>query len=180
MKKVYVFLADGFEEVEALTVVDLLRRAQCDVTMVTISDDLMVHGAHDIAVKADCLFEDITESADMLVLPGGLQGTRNLKHHAGLASLVSSYNHDGKFVTAICAAPTILGHFGLLTNKKACCYPNMEEGLLGAEVVFDPVTVDGNIITSRGLGVAIPFALKLIEVLLGPETSEQIKTSIVY
>lgn len=180
MKKIYVFLADGFEEVEALTVVDLLRRAQCDVSMVSVTDTLMVHSAHGIDIKADCLFDDIANDADMLVLPGGLQGTENLKKHTGLASLVSNCNKAGKFIAAICAGPTVLGHYGLLNGKKACCYPNMEEGLLGAAVSFDPVTVDGNLITGRGLGVAIPFALTLIEVLLDPETSEKIKTSIVF
>ncbi len=180
MKKIYVFLADGFEEVEALTVVDLLRRAQCDVSMVSVSGNQMVHSAHGIDIKADCLFDAVTDDADMLVLPGGLQGTANLKKHTGLSALVSNYNKAGKFVTAICAGPTVLGHFGLLTNKKACCYPNMEDGLLGADVSYDPVTVDGNIITGRGLGVAIPFALKLIEVLVGPEVSANVKTSIVF
>lgn len=180
MKKIYIFLADGFEEVEALTTVDLLRRAGGDVHMVSVSGDLCVHGAHGIDVKADCLFEDATDKADMLILPGGMPGTLHLKEHSGLTSLLKSYHESGRFIAAICAAPTVFGHLGLLTGRKACCYPGMESGLTGADVVFDPVAVDGNMITSRGVGTAIPFALTLIETLFGSEKSEEIKASIVF
>lgn len=180
MKKIYVFLADGFEEVEALTTVDLLRRAGGNVHTISVSDNLCVHGAHGIDVKADCLFEDASDTADMLILPGGMPGTLHLKEHSGLTSLLNSYHESNLFIAAICAAPTVLGHLGLLTGRKACCYPGMESGLTGADVVFDSVAVDGNIITSRGVGTAIPFALTLIEILFGSEKSEEIKTSIVF
>lgn len=181
MKKAYIFLADGFEEVEGLTVVDLLRRAGIDTIMVSITEKNSITGAHNIQIIADCIFEytDFREG-DAVILPGGMPGTTHLMNHEGLRSLLKSYDEKGKLVAAICAAPTVLGAAGLLKGKKATCYPGMENKLVDAEFVEERVVQDGNIITSRGVGTAIPFALSLISVLINNETAEKLKKSIVY
>ena len=176
MAKVCVFTADGFEEVEGLTVVDLLRRAGEEVLMVSISDNLSVTGSHGIEIKADVFFEDVDYSTvDLLVLPGGMPGTK----HQGLADLLKEFAASDRKVAAICAAPSVLGGLGILREKKAACYPGFEEKLEGALVFTDPVVKDGNITTSRGLGTAIPFALELISQLEGEVKARQIKKSIV-
>ena len=180
MAKVCVFTADGFEEVEGLTVVDLLRRAGEEVLMVSISDNLSVTGSHGIEIKADVFFDDVDYSTvDLLVLPGGMPGTVHLGEHQGLAELLQSFAASDRKVAAICAAPSVLGGLGILKNKKAACYPGFEEKLEGAQVFTDPVVKDGNITTSRGLGTAIPFALELISQLEGEVKARQIKKSIV-
>ncbi len=137
MKYVCVFLADGFEEIEALTVVDVLRRA-------------------------------------------GVRVDTNLQKHRGLAELLRAQDEEGKWLAAICAAPSVLGGLGVLKGRKACCYPSFEESLTGAEVVEEPAVVDGHVVTGRGMGTAVPFALKLVEVLVGSEKAEQIKESILF
>ena len=181
MSEVCVFLADGFEEIEGLTVVDLLRRAAIETTTVSIMGRKEIHGTHGIVVQADTVFEetDFTDTK-MLVLPGGMPGTTHLKEHKGLEQLILSYQNEGKYLAAICAAPTVFGGLGLLKGKKAISYPSMEEGLTGAEVVRQPVVTDGNITTSRGLGTAIDFALALIAQLRGQETADQIAQQVVY
>ena len=182
-KKAYVFLADGFEEVEALTQVDLLRRAGVDVKMISVTGEKQVFGAHRIAVHSDATIEQMAMSldkADMLVLPGGMLGTLGLKNHKGLESLLRRYYRKGLWLAAICAAPTIFGEFGFLEGRKACCYPGMVDVLKGAEVSYDPVCVDGHIITSRGVGTALTFALEMIAQLLGREKADEIAKSIVY
>ncbi|MBA4701185.1 MAG: DJ-1/PfpI family protein [Ruminococcus sp.] len=181
MKQVSVFLADGFEEIEGLTVVDLLRRAGVDTKMVSITGRLDIHGAHEIIVKADVLFEEQDFSGmDMLVLPGGMPGTTHLQEHRGLKKLLEEQYAQEKYIAAICAAPSILGSLGFLEGRTACSYPAMEEKLTGARVVQSPVAVDGQIITSRGVGTAIPFSLELISKLCGLEKSEEIGKSIVF
>jgi 4-methyl-5(b-hydroxyethyl)-thiazole monophosphate biosynthesis len=181
MANVCVFLADGFEEVEGLTVVDILRRAGQEVYMISVSGDLSVKGAHGIEVKADCAIDCVDFSAmDMLVLPGGMPGTKNLGNCSLLASQLKSFCEKGKWVGAICAAPSVLGDLGLLSGKKAVCYPGFEERLLGAEVTEERVVKDGNIVTSRGVGTAIPFALCLAGCLAGEEKAREIKESIIY
>ncbi|ABX40758.1 DJ-1 family glyoxalase III [Lachnoclostridium phytofermentans] len=180
MAKVYVFLADGFEEIEALTVVDLLRRAGVDVTTVSITENNLVHGAHGIDVMADILFKDDLSEADMLVLPGGGLGTRNLLDHEGLKDLLIDYEKKGRYLAAICAAPSILGTHGLLKGKRAICYPGFEDKLTGAVVTNDKVVVDGKIITSKGAGTSIEFSLELIKILCGEEASNQILNGIQY
>ena len=130
MKKVVVFLADGFEEVEGLTVVDLLRRAGAVVETVSVMGKMQIDGAHGIQVEADELFEKaFFDDAELLVLPGGMPGTLHLKEHKGLADLLCKFNEKGKRIAAICAAPTVFGALGLLKEKAACCYPGMEEQL---------------------------------------------------
>lgn len=181
MKNVSVFLANGFEEIEGLTVVDILRRAGMETKSVSVTNERVVEGAHGICVSADVLFEEMDfRETEMLVLPGGMPGTLNLQEHAGLMKLLSTYKEAGKYVAAICAAPSILGKLGILDGKRACCYPSFEEKLTGAKVVKDPVVLDQNVITSRGMGTAIPFALKLVEVLCGAEKAEEVRKSIIY
>ena len=181
MKQVKVFLADGFEEIEGLTVVDILRRAGIATETVSVMGRTNINGAHNIKVEADVLFENADFSGcDMLVLPGGMPGTLHLKEHQKLAELLVKFDSEKKYVAAICAAPSVLGGLGILNGKKACCYPSFEEALNTEYVVFDPVAVDGNVITSRGMGTAILFALKLTEVLCGAEKAEEIGKSIIY
>lgn len=180
-KKVCVFLADGFEEIEGLTVVDLLRRAEVEVATVSIQETLSVHGAHGIQVQADVMCDEYRyQDADMIVLPGGMPGTLHLRDHAVVKNVISQFDEAKKYIGAICAAPTVLGGAGLLKGRKAVCYPGMEDGLVGAEVLKENVVVDGHIITSRGLGTAIDFALQLIALLSGEEKAAEIETAIVY
>lgn len=181
MANVYVFTADGFEEIEGLTVVDLMRRAGAPVQMVSISDGLAVKGSHGIEIKADTFFEDVDfGEADLLVLPGGMPGTLHLGEHQGLTKLLTETAAQGKRVAAICAAPSVLGGLGLLKGKRAVCYPGFEDKLTGAQVGTEEVVTDGNITTSRGLGTAIPFALELISLLFGQEKAEEIGASVIY
>lgn len=181
MKKISVFLADGFEEIEGLTVVDILRRAGLRVDTVSVTGEWIIRGSHQIDVQADCLFEEMDFSeTDMLVLPGGMPGTRNLMNHKGLQELLRAYHEKGRYIAAICAAPSVFGRLGFLKGRRACCYPSFEEKLEGAEVVQEPVSVDGHIITSRGMGTAIPFALKLTALLCGEEKADEISRSIIF
>lgn len=181
MIKVNVLLADGFEEIEALTVVDLLRRAQIYVGTVSIGEDYQVHGSHGISVQAEDLFDevDFTET-DVLILPGGMPGTTNLKKHEGVRKVVTDFAGNGKIIGAICAAPTVLSDLELLKGKRIACYPTVESEIQGAVIMKAPVVTDGNIITSRGVGTAIDFALELIAVLVGKERAVDIAESIVY
>ncbi len=180
MAKVYVFLADGFEEIEALTVVDLLRRARVEVTTVSITENILVHGAHGIFVMADILFKDKLSETDMLVLPGGGTGTRSLSAHEGLKDLLIEYEKNERYLAAICAAPSVLGKHGLLKGKRAICYPGFEDKLTGAIITNDKVVVDGKFITSKGPGTSIEFSLELIKILCGEETARQILDGIQY
>ena len=182
MSKVYVFLATGFEEIEALTPVDILRRAGITVDVVSVTGSEIVTGARGINVKADVLFENMDkDAADVLVLPGGMPGTLNLHAYKPLMELVDKYNSAGKRIAAICAAPTIFGKEGLLKGKKATCYPGMEKDLLGADVQKESVVTDGNITTSRGMGTALDFSLELLKLLSGSsEKAEKMAEAVVY
>ncbi len=179
---VYVFLADGFEEIEALTPIDLLRRAKVEAETVSIYPDRkVVTGARGIPVCADITIDEAdTEGADVVVLPGGMPGTVNLLECGRLMDIIDKQNLKGKRIAAICAAPArILGARGLLKGKRATCYPGMEDLLEGAMPVTEPVVTDGNITTSRGLGTAVDFACELITLLLGKERSDEIRSSVV-
>ena len=167
MKIVYVFLADGFEEVEAITVVDILRRAEVEVLTVGISSKTLV-GAHDIVVQADI---DICELAmdnniEMIVLPGGMPGVYNLKKSKKVIEVLRYANNNGIYIAAICAAPTILGEQNMLYERQAVCFPGMEEELLGAKVVNNNVVVDGNIVTGKNMEAALEFANTLVGLLV--------------
>lgn len=181
MEKVYVFLADGFEEIEGLTVVDVLRRAGADTVTVSVMGRREISGSHGIHVMADSLFEEVDFSdACLLVLPGGMPGTTNLKGYEGLTDLLRSFDREKKYIAAICAAPSILGGLGMLKGRKACAYPSFEDKLDCEEVVGAPVVTDGHITTGRGMGAAIPFALRLTELLFGEKKADEIAESIVY
>lgn len=181
MSNVYVFLADGFEEIEGLTVVDLLRRAGLSVVTVSIMGRKEITGSHQITVTADTQIEEIQVKAeDCLVLPGGMPGTRYLGDCERLKGFLVEADARKSRIAAICAAPTVLGNLGFLKGKRAVCYPGMEEGLLGAEVSQEAVVTDGHITTSRGLGTAIPFALELVTLLKGKEEAESLARSVVY
>jgi 4-methyl-5(b-hydroxyethyl)-thiazole monophosphate biosynthesis len=181
MAKVSIFLADGYEEIEGLTVVDLLRRAKIEVTMVSITGNIKVTGAHQITSIADVLFEDADfKDADMLVLPGGMPGTNNLLEHKDLDLLLKEFHAKGKQLAAICAAPRVLGTKGLLQGKQATCYPGNEDSLLGALIRDTAVVTDGNITTSKGMGTAIDFSLSLIKSLIGEEEAKSIAKAIQY
>lgn len=181
MSKVCVFFADGFEEVEGLTVVDILRRAGVETQMVSIKEERQVTGSHGIAVQTDsCLKDTDCTDADLLVLPGGMPGTLHLGACRVLTDLLLKFHEEGKKVAAICAAPGVLGDLGILDGKKACCYPGFEDRLAGAEVVYEEVAVDGNVTTSRGMGTAVPFALSLAAQLVSEEKAQELKEGIIY
>ncbi len=181
MNKIGIFFAEGYEEVEALTVVDLCRRAGLEVELVSITEDRVVKSSHGIDVGMDKTFSQADFSAyDMLVLPGGMPGTRNLEAHEGLMTQIDAFYKDGKYIGAICAAPSIFGHRGILKGKKACCYPTFESHLEGAEVTQSPVELSGNVITSRGMGTSIAFGLAIVEVFEGREQAEALAKTIVY
>lgn len=181
MSKIAVFFGEGFEEIEALTVVDMCRRAGIEVDMVSITGKDTVTGAHKISVGMDKQFEDVDfASFDMIVLPGGMPGTRNLEAHVGLMEQVDAFYQAGKYIAAICAAPSIFGHRGILNGRKACCFPGFEKDLEGAEVTTDNVTKDGNVITSRGMGTAMDFALTIVTLFCGEEVAAEKSKSIIY
>lgn len=182
MKKVCVFLANGLEECEGLITIDILRRAGVEVTTASIHEERMLESSHGIRFEADALASDLCYDAfDMVVLPGGLGGTQNLAASPLVAQVASQFaQQQDKQVAAICAAPSVLGELGLLKGRRATCYPGFEAKLLGAEATGEAVTEDGNIVTGRGLGAAIPFALHLVSRLLGSEKAEEIRRQIEY
>ena len=173
--KVYMHLAEGFEEIEALTVVDVLRRAEIEIETVSVTGNKEVKGAHHIKVRTDMLFEEAEyDKCDMMVLPGGMPGTVNLERHKELCEHIKEFNDKGKWIAAICAAPKILGNLGMLSEKPATCYPGFEGELKGAIIKDEPVVQAGRIITSKGPGTAIAFSLKLVEVLKERKIAEKI------
>ena len=177
--KAMVFLADGFEEIEAIAPIDIMRRAGIEVTTISVSREKEVRGAHGVLVEADRLFEEVSFSdADLLFLPGGMPGTKNLNAHDGLKQLLLKHANEGKKLAAICAAPSILGELGLLKGKEAVCFPGFEETLKGAIVSDKKVVQSGNTITGKAAGAAIEFALKLVENLKGKSAAEQVGLSI--
>lgn len=179
MSKVYAFLATGFEEVECLAVVDILRRAKIEVIMVSITGNTSVTGSHNITVAADALFENCDFSdADMLFLPGGMPGTKYLAAHEALWDLIIRCNADKKYLAAICAAPSVFGGLNLLSGKHATCYPGFEDKCTDAIIEKAGVVTDGHITTSRGLGFAIDLGLELVRILSGEELSANIKAAI--
>lgn len=174
-KKVYVFLADGFEDVEALIPVDVFRRGGIVTKTVSVTGTKRVVSAHGVAVEADMLFEEGDFSdADLLFLPGGLPGADNLNAHAGLCQVLLKQNEQGKMLAAICAAPLVLGRLGLLEGRRATCYPGFEGTLKGAQYTAEICTVDGHITTGEGPAAAFPFAYSLLSQLMDESTSRQI------
>jgi 4-methyl-5(b-hydroxyethyl)-thiazole monophosphate biosynthesis len=176
---IYVFLADGFEEIEAVSPIDLLRRSGKEVITVGVTGKIIT-GSHGIQVTADITPEQLKldDNLEMIVLPGGMPGTLNLEKDSYVQKAIEFCSVNNRYIAAICAAPSILGHLGLLKGKTAVCYSGFEEQLVGASIGSDSVTADGNIITARGAGVAVKFGLKLVEKLVSPEVSEKLKDSI--
>lgn len=173
--KAYLFLADGFEEMEAITPIDVLRRAEIEVVSVAISDRKVVVGAHGISILADALFvEQNFEDATVLVLPGGMPGTKHLAAHQGLKKLLEQHTLQGRMIAAICAAPSILGKMDLLKGEEAVCYPGFENQLLGATICDAKVVQSGAIITAKGAGVAVQFSLKIVASLKGEAVANQV------
>ncbi len=182
MIKVGIFLADGFEEIEGLTSVDAMRRAGYEVTTISIMNDLAINGSHGIRLFADLMFDEADyDSFDCIVLPGGGVGTQNLKKHEGVKEIVKKFAQSGKLIGAICAAPTVLSDAGILSGKKATCYPGCEVDFAD-DITYTGAQVeqDGNIITGNGMAAALPFALALIVKLSGEEDVSVVKKGIVY
>ncbi len=177
---IYAFLANGFEEIEAITIIDILRRAEKEVITVGIGDNI-IRGAHGMVVVADTQDNmiELDDKLEMIFLPGGMPGTLNLERSAVVQSAIDYCVENDKYIAAICAAPSILGHKGILDGKKACCYPGFEQELKGADVNYDAVNADGKIVTSRGAGTAIKLALKLVELFTSPERSKLMGDSLV-
>ncbi len=168
--KIYMFLAEGFEETEALVPLDLLLRAGADIKTVSINGNKAVTGAHNITVMADGLAEDYDLSdCDGLILPGGGKGTENLFASETVKDAVMQAYNDGKLICAICAAPTVLGRMGLLKDKTAVCFPGMEDMLYCKALTTVPVVRDGNVITACGMGVSYKFGLEIVEYFYGEE-----------
>lgn len=182
---VYVFLADGFEEIEALAPVDLLRRAGVNVETVSIVENRRaVTGARQIPVMSDITLDEVDyDKADLIVLPGGMPGTTNLASCEKLMAKVDEFAKSGdisKRVAAICAAPArILGQRGLLEGKNATCYPGMEGEMVGANFIKEKVVTDGNITTSRGMGTAVDFGLELVSLLCGEDKANELRAAVV-
>jgi 4-methyl-5(b-hydroxyethyl)-thiazole monophosphate biosynthesis len=177
MKKICVHLAKGFEEIEAVSIIDVLRRAGLKVLSVSVTGEQVVYGAHDIPIVSDILFEelDYENDVEMIVLPGGIPGAINLREHEGLCSQILNFHDSGKPLAAICAAPLVLGELGLLKDKKAVCYPGFEKHLKGAIVGNEPAVKSGSIITGRGVGTALDFSLQIVEMLKGIEMADKLK-----
>ena len=178
---VYVFLAHGFEEIEGLTVVDLLRRADIQVKTVSIMEERLVYGAHGIGAEADILFKEADfKRCGMLVFPGGMPGTTNLCNHKELIEEVKQFYDAGKPIAAICAAPMVMAKAGLFDGHEATIYPGMEAELTGAVPAAGSVVKSGQLITSKGPGTAMEFALALIEELKGAEKAKEIQCELIY
>ncbi len=176
MKKMYVFLAEGFEEIEALAPVDVMRRAGLAVTLVSITDNLVVNGAHGIPVVADALFAELSfADAALLFLPGGLPGATNLDAHEGLRSLLVDKAGEDVVISAICAAPLVLGGLGLLEGKRATCYPGFEDTMQGACYTADKVTCDGNTFTACGPAAAWDLGFAFVEHFCGVAKDDELR-----
>ena len=181
MSKVYIFFADGFEDIEGLTVVDLMRRAGIDIQTVSIKETKEIRTSHGIDLLTDRTFGECDFSdADMLVIPGGMPGTKYLEEYKPLTDLLIDFYQNGGKVAAICAAPGVFERLGFLKGRNATSYPSVMEQLKSARTSLEPVVVDGNVTTSRGLGTAIDFSLSLIGQLEGSAKAEEIAESVVY
>lgn len=177
---ILIHLATGFEETEAVTIIDVLRRADLDVTTVSIADSLEVTGAHNITIEADQLYDEADYNmASMIILPGGMPGTTNLMNHTGLMGQLKRFYEEKRFIAAICAAPMILGSLGFLQNRKAVCYPGFESKLTGATVLNAPFVVDEHIVTGRGVGTALAFSLEIVRLLKGENLASELRTALV-
>ena len=175
----YLFLADGFEDVEALAPLDVMRRAGIHVEVLGIGNNV-IKSSHNVNFVCDrsCAGLVFDESLDGVILPGGMPGTKNLENNIAVKGAVDYCYKNDKLICAICAAPSILGHMGILKGRKAVCYPGFEDELNGAEISGEPVVRDGNIITAKGMGVAVDFGLEIISAFLGEDTAKRIAKQI--
>lgn len=172
---IYVLVSHGFEEIEAITTLDILRRAELDVQLVGVGSRV-VTGAHGLTVQADLLDEEVEPGqVEMIVLPGGMPGTLHLEKSEFVQTIIDFCACNGRWIAAICAAPSILGHKGLLEGKQATCYPGFEDQLLGAQLSENPVVVDGKYITAKGPGVSVEFALTLVSCLCGEPKANAVR-----
>lgn len=181
MNTIYLFLATGFEEVEALGIVDACRRGGLTLKTVSVTGNLLVESSHGVKIQADALFEDCSfDDADMLVLPGGMPGSTNLKEHEDLRNVILKHYEAGKPLAAICAAPMVYGSLGLLKGKKATCYPGFDKYLEGAEYTGKLVEHDGQFFTGKGAGAAFALGFAIVEHFCGKEVVENVKNGVVY
>lgn len=177
---VTVFLAEGFEEIEAITPIDILRRGGVELRTCSITASKVVTGAHGVPFTADTLLDELCDDEDVIVLPGGMPGTLNLRACAKLDERIRKHHAKGGLLAAICAAPTVFGEMGLLQNETATCYPGMEEGLHCKAVSKEKSVLSGRILTSRGAGTAADFAFHLLALLKGKEVSEKLARGMCY
>lgn len=181
MEKVYEFLADGFEEIEALGPVDVLRRGGVEVNTVSVSGTLTVTSAHGVKVQADMLLADADlADAALLLIPGGMPGAQNVDECEAVRRALLAQNNAGRRIGAICAGPMVLGHLGILKGRRATCYPGFDKELDGAEYTADPITVDGNIITGKGPGATLDYAYTLLEMFKGERVTRMMKEGMMY
>lgn len=182
--KAYFLLADGFEETEAITTADVLKRAGIETVLVSVYGEEAVRGAHDIYVDTDDYFEDPDEmpdsfmDGDAVVLPGGMPGTKNLAESEGVLEMLREYNDAGKLVCAICAAPSVLAQAGVLEGHDATCFPGFEDKLDGARFVGGSAVISGNVVTGKSMGCAIDFGLAIVGSLLGAERVGELEASL--
>lgn len=181
MAKIYQFMANGFEDVEALAPVDILRRGGQEVVTVSVTGSEFVTSAHGVTLKTDAVFEDVDLSdADLLMLPGGMPGSTNLNEHEGLRNAIVKQYEAGRRIAAICAAPMVFGSLGLLDGKRATCYPGCEETMTGATYTKELVTIDGNIITGEGPAAAFPYGYAILEIFGGKTVADQLREGMMF
>lgn len=177
---IYVHFAEGTEEIEFVTIIDLLRRSSIEAVSVSITGKTEVTGAHGINIKTDIVFEEADyDKCDMIVLPGGMPGTIHMAEHDGLTDTVKDFALKGKGIAAICAAPMILAKCGVLSGRSAVIYPGMEEELGDAVISDNRVETDGNIITSKGPGTAMEFALEIVKVVKGDKDASELEEELI-
>lgn len=183
MKKAFVFLAAGFEEIEAVGTIDVLRRGGIETTIISVSKEFeyCIPGAHGIDVGAEEMFEEADYSdADILILPGGMPGASNLNAYEPLIDILKTHYNAGKWIAAICAAPLVFGGLGFLKGRRATCYPGFEYTLKGTVVTGNPVEVDGNVITGKGPGFVFDFGLAIVEALQGKDVAGEVAAGMLY
>ncbi|MBO4243361.1 MAG: DJ-1/PfpI family protein [Clostridiales bacterium] len=179
MSKITIFITDGTEETECLTTVDLMRRAGVDTELVSAGSERKIISSHKVTIEADKTIDEADyEDSDMIFIPGGMPGVTNFLENEKLIDLVKDFYNRGKFVSAVCAGPSVLGKAGILEGKRATCFPGWEDKLTGATYTAEGVTTDGKIITGRGLGFSIELGLELIKVLEGEEKAADIRRRI--
>lgn len=177
----HLFLAPGFEEIEALTTLDILKRCGVEVMVVAMTGKRLIAGAHGISVMADSLFRrSIVAESQGFILPGGMPGAENLMHHDGLRKALIAHNGDNKLISAICAAPMVIGELGILSGKRATCYPGFEKHLKNATHTGNMVEEDGNIITGKGPAAAVPFAFAIASRFVDRETARRVRYDMLF